>query len=98
MITGSGEVKLGTLAGPLLIASPNHTDVITGGTLSSTSHVSLGTINCPINALSIFPLHSLQCEDTVLWTHTIPLKGAITQVIRGAVCCEICQIIGSVLQ
>ena len=55
MITVSGEVKLGTLAGPLLIASPNHTDVITGGTLSSTSHVSFGTINCPINALGIFP-------------------------------------------
>ena len=35
VITGHGEVKLGTLAGPLLIASPNHTDVITAGSTHS---------------------------------------------------------------
>ena len=35
MITGSGEVKLGTLVGPLLIASPNHTNVIAAGSTHS---------------------------------------------------------------
>ena len=35
VITGRGEVKLGTLVGPLLIASPNHTDVVTAGSTHS---------------------------------------------------------------